>query len=261
MKKLIFLGLFLLMFNFVFAAESVDQIVDKANKVAYYQGVDGRAKVVMTITDSQGRVRERAFKILRLDIDDGGRQKYYVYFLEPSDVVNMVYMVWKHLGKDDDRWMYLPALDLVKRIAASDKRSSFVGSDFVYEDISGRSLELDKHELISSDGKHYKIRNTPKNPVEAEFTYFDIYIDKNNYMPVKAEYYGPQGNIFRTVEALEVKDIQGYPTVTKSKVTNLESNSNTIIEFSRIEYDLGLDDSIFSERYLRRVPRQWLGLE
>jgi len=57
--------------------------------------------------------------ILRRDVADGGDQKFYVYFLEPADVRKMVYMVWKHTDRDDDRWLYLPALDLVKRIAAS----------------------------------------------------------------------------------------------------------------------------------------------
>ena len=143
----------------------VETIVSKANLVAYYQGQDGKAKVKMTITDKKGRSRIREFIILRKDTKDGGDQNYYVYFLKPADVRKMVFMVHKHtdLKTDDDRWLYLPSLDLVKRIAASDKRTSFVGSDFLYEDISGRSLVLDDHELISDEGDVYKIKNTPKN--------------------------------------------------------------------------------------------------
>ncbi|MFC1703756.1 outer membrane lipoprotein-sorting protein [Candidatus Omnitrophota bacterium] len=237
---------------------TVDEIVKKANNVAYYEGSGGRAKVTMTITDSQGRVRNRAFTILRMDVTDGGEQKFYVYFHEPSDVSEMVYMVWKYIDKDDDRWMYLPALDLVRRIAASDKRSSFVGSNFVYEDISGRGLDQDAHELVSSEGEMYKIKNIPLDASSVEFAYFDIYINKDTFMPIKAEYFDKKGNLFRTVEALEVKEIQGYPTVTKSKATDISADSSTVIEFSNIEYDIGLEDSIFTERYLRRPPQQWL---
>ena len=113
----------------------------------------------MTITDSQGRVRIREFRILRLDVADGGEQKFYVYFKKPADVSKMVFMVWKHLGVDDDRWMYLPALDLVRRIASSDKRSSFVGSHFVYEDVSGRGIDADTHELIDATDKDYVIKD------------------------------------------------------------------------------------------------------
>ncbi|MBD3264603.1 MAG: outer membrane lipoprotein-sorting protein, partial [Candidatus Omnitrophica bacterium] len=144
------------------ARPGVDEIINKANKVAYYEGEDGRATVEMTITDSQGRKRERGFEILRLDLTDGGEQKYYVYFKDPPDVRDMVYMVWKHLNRDDDRWMYLPALDLVRRIAASDKRSSFVGSHFAYEDISGRNPSDDKHELLEETDDMYVLKSTPK---------------------------------------------------------------------------------------------------
>ena len=121
----------------------VNTIVNKANLVAYYQGQDGKAKVNMVIRDKQGQKRHREFIIIRKDVKDGGDQKYYVYFLKPADVRKMVYMVHKHTDqkKDDDRWLYLPALDLVKRIAAGDKRTSFVGLNFLYEDVSGRSLE------------------------------------------------------------------------------------------------------------------------
>jgi hypothetical protein len=56
----------------------VNEIVDRANKVAYYAGIDGKANVLMTITDAQGRVRTREFVILRKDVSDGGEQKLYV---------------------------------------------------------------------------------------------------------------------------------------------------------------------------------------
>jgi len=241
-----------------FAEESVDDIVVKANKAAYYAGNDGRSQVSMAITDAQGRTRIREFTILRYDITDGGQQKYYVYFRKPADVEDMVYMVWKYIDKDDDRWMFLPALDLVRRIAASDKRSSFVGSNFVYEDISGRSLTLDKHELVSTNGMNYQIRNTPIDPEGVEFSYFDVFVNKKTYLPEKAEYYDEQGKLYKTIKALEVKEIQGQHTVTVSEAKDVIAGSNTVIKFSNVEYDLGLDDKIFTERYLRRPPRKWL---
>ncbi len=255
----VFLGLVGSWTNSVVAATLIaDEIVEKANLVAYYAGKDGKADVHMVITDSQGRQRIRDFRILHYDVKDGGEQKFYVYFRKPSDVGRMVYMVWKHIGRDDDRWLYLPALDLVRRIAATDKRSSFVGSHFVYEDVSGRSVKDDVHELVSDDGNMYKIKNTPKDPDLVEFSYYYVWIDKKNFMPMKAEYYNDQNKLIRTIEALEVKDIQGYPTVTKSKATDLQRGGNTLLEFSNIQYNIGLTDNIFAERYLRRPPVQWI---
>jgi len=235
---------------------SVEEIVDRANKVSYYAGDDGRAEVKMTITDGQGRVRNREFVILRKDVEDGGRQFFYVYFERPSDVRRMVFMVHKFIDKDDDRWLYLPALDLVKRIAASDKRTSFVGSHFFYEDVSGRSITEDHHILKGETDSHYLVDNTPKDPASVEFSRFTVWIDKKSFMPVKAEYFDKNGAKYRVVEALEIKEIQGFPTVVRSRVQDLASGGETVMEFRNIRYNLGLSDKIFTERYLRRPPRE-----
>ena len=153
----------------VMAAPSVEDIISKANLAAYYAGDDGRSDVVMTIKDSQGRTRTREFVILRRDVKDGGEQKFYVYFKKPSDVRKMVFMVHKHIDRDDDRWMYLAKLDLVKRIAGSDKRTSFVGSDFFYEDVSGRGVDEDVHELVEETDKHFVIKNTSQRHTQQSF--------------------------------------------------------------------------------------------
>lgn len=236
-------------------APDVETIVKKANQAAYYAGKDGRATVKMTITDAQQRTREREFTILRLDQEDGGRQKFYVYFKQPSDVKGMVFMVHKFLERDDDRWLYLPALDLVKRIAASDKRTSFVGSDFFYEDVSGRSLDEDEHRLIETTKTHFVVENRPKAPKTVEFQSYIVWIDKETFLPVKAEYKDREGELYRRVEALQIEEIEGYPTVVESRVENLAGGGFTISKFSRIDYDVNLKESLFTERYLRRPPR------
>lgn len=236
----------------------VEEIVQKANLASYYEGKDGRANVQMTITDSQGRKRNRRFTILRMDREEGGEQKFYIYFHRPSDVRNTVFMVWKNPGKDDDRWLYLPGLDLVKRISAGDKRTSFVGSNFLYEDISGRDPKEDTHEIIETSEKFYVLKNVPKNPDDVEFNNYILWIDRSHFLPMKAEYYDNNGKKYRVVEALEVNEIQGHPTVTKARVQDLNSGGNTVSVFSNIKYDLGMEESIFTERYLRRPPRKWL---
>ena len=257
---LLFFG-FVILIAFIWtpapAAEvpDVQEIVDRANKAAYYAGGDGKAKVSMTITDAQGRVRNREFIILRKDVNDGGEQKFYVYFRKPGDVRKMVFMIHKKVDGDDDRWLYLPALDLVRRIAASDKRTSFVGSHFLYEDVSGRSILEDDHTLVETDDNYFVLNNVPKDPSTVEFASYKIRIDRKTFMPVKAEYIDKDGRTYRVVEALEVKEIQGYPTVVKSRVRDLVNGGETVSVFTDIKYDIGLGD-IFTERYLRRAPRE-----
>ncbi|RMF92105.1 MAG: outer membrane lipoprotein-sorting protein [Nitrospinota bacterium] len=241
---------------------SVETIVEKANCVAYYQGKDGRAQVSMVITDSQGRKRRRQFTILRRDAEPAeqgcGEQKYYVYFHRPADVNKTVFMVWKHPDRDDDRWLYLPALDLVKRIAASDERTSFVGSHFFYEDVSGRNPAEDVHELVKTTKNYYVLKNTPKNPEAVEFAYYLVWIHRKTFIPVKTEYYDASGKLYRVYEALKVETIQGYPTVTRSRMRDLQRQGETVIAYTGVTYDIGLPDDIFSERYLRNPPRKYL---
>lgn len=229
----------------------VETIVNKANIMAYYQGDDGKAKVKMTITDKKGQTRLREFIILRKDVKDGGDQKYYVYFLKPADVRKMVFMVHKHtdINKDDDRWLYLPGLDLVKRIAASDKRTSFVGSDFLYEDVSGRSLDEDTHQLIETTDEYYVVKNVPKEPDSVEFSYFNVSIDRRNFVPMKMDFYDKNGKLYRVIESQKVEIIQEFPTVVKSTVSDLNTGSKTEMEFTDVKYNIDLQD-IFTERYL-----------
>jgi hypothetical protein len=232
-----------------------DDIVSKANEVAYYAGDDGRAAVKMTISDAGGGTRVREFTILRKDVGDAD-QKFYVYFEAPADVRRMAYLVWKNDKGDDDRWLWLPALNLVKRIAPGDKRTSFVGSDFVYEDVSGRGTEEDSHELVETTDTAYVIRNVPKDAGAVEFAFYNVWIARDTFLPLKAEYYDANGKLYRKVEALEVETVQGFPTVMVSEVQDLNTGSRTRNEFTSVEYNIGLDERVFTERFLRRPPRE-----
>ncbi len=243
----------------------VGEIVEKTNCVAYYAGQDGRAQVSMTITDEQGRTRSRRMAILRRDAPSEDSQpavcrdqKYYVYFHRPSDVRGMVLTVWKHAEQDDDRWLYLPALDLVKRIAAGDKRTSFAGSHFFYEDISGRDITDDRHELVEANANYYVLRGRPADPESVEFKHYVIWIHRGSFIPVKVEYFDARDHLYRVYQAIKVETVQGRPTVIESRMDDRVSGGSTTLKFSRVQYDLGIDEQIFDERFLRKPPRDLL---
>ncbi len=258
---------------------SVDQIVNRTNYVSYYQGADGRAQVQMTIVDAQGGKRQREMTILRRDASPAGEkaeagkkpdpakdlahlgdQKLYVYFREPADVKKMTFLVWKYAEgkKDDDRWLYQPALDNVKRIAATDKRTSFVGSHFFYEDVSGRSVQADKHELTKTTGNYYVLKNTPRDPKGAEFAWFEMWIHRKTFLVVKTDYYDARGRKYRTYQATKVETIDGYPTVTAAKMTDEKIGGHTVLEYGGVKYNLGLPEALFTERFLKRPPYKYL---
>jgi len=243
------------------SAQTLDdpvEIVSRANLAAYYAGADGRSEVRMIIRDAQDREQRRQFTVLRRNVEQGGDQDFLVVFSQPSDVRNTVYLVKKHMGADDDRWLYLPGLDLVRRVSAGDKRTSFVGAHYFYEDVSGRGPDEDTHELLDTGDEFYHLRHTPRDASTVEFASYETWIDRATFLPMKIEYTNAAGQVYRRVEVLEVEDIEGYPTVTLSRVSDLASGGRTDMQFRYIDYDLGLDESVFTERSLRNPPRQWL---
>jgi outer membrane lipoprotein-sorting protein len=233
-------------------------IVNRANNAQYYTANDGRALVRMKIVDDKGRSQRRQFAVLRRDIKDGGDQNYLVVFDQPADVRNTAFLVKKHTTKDDDRWLYLPGLDLVKRIAASDERTSFVGTHFFYEDISGRHPSEDKHELLETTDSEYVVKSTPKSSKGIEFAHYTVRINKQTFLPSKVEYVNAQGKVYRRIETVKVDTVQGQPTITRLKVSDLESGGYTLSDVSNVQYDLGIPDDIFVEGSLRNPPQKWL---
>jgi hypothetical protein len=241
-------------------AIEVAEVVAKANHAAYYQGQDGRARVKMSISDAQGRERVREFTILRLDTGatPDAEQKLYVYFQRPADVSRTTFLVWKKIDADDHRWLYLPALDLVKRIAASDERSSFVGSHFFYEDVSGRVPDEDTHELIEDSQNYYVVQSTPKDPQRVEFASYRNWIHRGTFLPVKTEFLDASGKAYRTYEVLKVETIGGFPTVMESRMSDTRIGGSTTMSYLAVSYDIGLPEELFSERFLRNPPREHL---
>ncbi len=238
---------------------TAQEISEKANIAAYYQGKDGKVRAKMVIRSKTGGKYVREFIVLRKNYSDNGDQKYYVYFVKPADVRRMAYLVHKHAapGVDDDRWMYVPSLDLVHRIAATDKRNSFVGSNFLFEDVSGRALDADDVELLKTTDKGYLIKKTPNDPTEVvEFSYYTMFIDKKTFMPLDIKFYDKKGELYSRIQVAKMLMIQGYPTVVESVVENFKLGLKTVMTFTDVQYNIGLKDNIFEERSLIRAPKE-----
>ena len=262
MITLLVFSLLLLAGQDIMAADmSAPEIMKKSHLAYYYAADDGIADVTMTIV-KKGRERIREFVMLRLDLADGGEQKYYTYFKKPSDVSRLTFMVWKDPEANDKRWLYVPSVDLVKQISADDKNSSFVGSDFTYEDVSGRHWTEDNHSLISSDetldGKAvYLISSKPVEKYKG-FTEKKSWIDKETFLPLKEEYYNKKGEFFRMFTADKIEVIDGIATITQRVIENMAKKQKTTVQFNKISYNAGLKDNIFTERYLKNPPREFI---
>lgn len=233
--------------------------------LSFHPGSDGRTQVAMTITDAQKRVRTRNFTILRHGSGEAtapagrcGDVKFYLYFHRPADVNKTAFMVWTHQDRSDDRWIYLPALDLVKRIAATDERTSFVGSSFFYEDVAGRSPEADDFRLADTTTDYFVVKAAPKAPDTVEFSGYTLWIHRESLIPVKVEYLDKQAKAYRVYEVKAVETVAGRPIVSRSLMRDLRTGTETLVEFRRMQLDVGLPEDIFTERYLRSPPRTHL---
>src|SRR3989338_889889 len=119
LSMVLFAGLFVIS-SMAFAQDTptAEEIIAKARLAFYYAGADMKAKVSMGLIDKDGRKRIRELTMLRKNDQDGKQQKYFIYFHQPADVKDMTFLVYKYPDKDADRWLFIPAIDLVKRIAA-----------------------------------------------------------------------------------------------------------------------------------------------
>lgn len=258
-------SLFLLMSGLsspVFAGTpgGAEEIMRRSSLILFYSGNDMKSKVTMRLLSKDGGERVRELIMARRNVKAGGDQKYFILFLRPADVRDMTFLVWKHPQTDSDRWLYIPAIKLVKRIAANDKRSSFVGSDFSYEDVSGRAAEEDNHMLLREEkyeGKEvFIIKSIPKDEKGDDFGFKVSWVDKGNFVLWKEEYYDKRGSLSKVFTADEVKSIQGFPTTVKRTMKNVQTGHWTEVTYEDVKYNLGLADGLFSERSLRNPPRE-----
>lgn len=232
---------------------SAQDLVKKELAAFYYAGKDMSARISMRLTNAQGNVRERDMVMLRTNKGDAGDQRYLMVFDAPADVRGMSFLIWKYPKAEDDRWIYFPALKAVKRIAADDKKSSFVGSDFTYEDVSGRDLDDEVHTFVRTDQvggrKVYVVDSRPKS--NTDYAMRSIWIDQENWLPLKEDYIDAQSKPLRTFTADRVEQIGGQWTITARSMKNHQTGHKTEVVFRDVQYNVGLDDSVFTERNMK----------
>lgn len=242
------------------ATGSAAEIVEKSNQAFYYAGADMKMRVTMELIAASGRKRTRVLTMLRRNDPKSREQRYYMFFHQPGDIRGTAFLVWKYPEKDDARWIFIPAVNMVRRVAASDSRSSFVGSDFNYEDVSGRDVESDTHMLLREeklDGADcYVVESVPT--AAAEYVKKLAWIDKTTFLPRKEEYYDAQNELARVFTADRIETIAGHPTVVKRTMKNVKSGHRTEVTNDQVDYDLGLAANIFTQRSLEQPPRKWI---
>jgi outer membrane lipoprotein-sorting protein len=187
-----------------------------------------------------------------------------MFFLEPADVKGTGFLTWNYEdeSKDDDQWLYLPALKKVRRISSSKKADYFMGTDFTYSDMGDRDIDDYTYAHIDTeviDGiECYHLERLPKDDEvikESGYGRTEIWVRPDIWMMVKAVFYDKKLKLLKELTVSEFEEIDGIWTAKKMHMNNIQKKHQTIFTFGNISYNSGLDDDIFSQRQLTKGIR------
>ncbi len=217
-------------------------------------GEDQTSQLTMTLINKSGQTRVR--KIQQYTKDFGDVEKSIMFFMSPADVKNTSFMNWSYDDdRDDDQWIYLPALKRVKRISSDSKSDYFMGSDFTYDDLGDRKLDADVHKLLREetiDGQACYVVESVSKDEDYMYSKTITWIRKDNFVGLKKEFYDEDGELLKILRIKEVKKISGFWVITHSEMNNVQNNHKTIIQLSNIKINTGVPASKFTERMMMR---------
>jgi len=229
------------------------EIAQKADKVT--DGFESSiSKTEMTLINASGQKSVRDLIMKTLEGENG--DKTLSTFLSPADVKGTKVLGWEHIDRDDDQWLYLPALKRVKRIASRNKSGSFMGSEFSYEDIgnqnSGKYSFDGEPEIVQFNGKEcYKGVRIPKDKNSA-YTKQITWVDTKDFLIQKVEYYDRKQEHLKTATFSDYKQIDGVWRVGKIEMKNHQNDKSTILIWKEDKIKAGLSSRNFDKRELKK---------
>lgn len=221
---------------------------------------DRRQGLKLTIIDRRGGERHRELEMLGKRFSEDERRSI-LFFHAPPRVRGIGLLQWIESGKPDRHWLYLPALKRVRQITGASKRESFVGTDFSYEDLAIMTDIMDWSEEEASshlrgdesvDGHECAvIELVPKN-LDVAYGRIRVWLDRQELVTRKYEFQSEQGETEKTLHLSEIRLVGRIPSAHRLEMRNERTHSRTVVDFSKIEYDLGLADDTFTQRRLER---------
>jgi len=229
------------------------EIAQKADKVT--DGFESSvAKMEMILINASGQKSVREMEMKTLEGENG--DKTISTFLTPADVKGTKTLTHEQVARDDDQWLYLPALKRVKRIASSNKSGSFMGSEFSYEDIGNQNYKKftyeDKVEEVELDGETcYKGVRVPKEK-NSGYTKQVSWVTKDGFLLKKVEYYDRKSEHLKTAIFSDYKQIDGVWRVGKIEMNNHQNDKSTVLIWKEDKIKVGLSAKEFHKRVLKQ---------
>jgi hypothetical protein len=207
------------------------------------------------VVDKKGAVRSRKFTMRKLG--GTGNSKTLVRFTDPPEARGVSLLSINQGGTADRQWMYTPAIQRVRRIAAQERRQRFIGTDFTNEDMSERVLDDFTYKLIGEgeeiDGrKTYKIEARPVSPDKSQYAYVYIWVPKDAPYSTLAEMYDKQGQKLRIMKAGNLEKISGVWIAKRVEMSTPAEGTKTILTLEDIRFNTGLKEEMFTPQALEK---------
>jgi hypothetical protein len=218
--------------------------------------------VEMTLIDKSGGKRLR--EIRAFGLDRGEDELQLLFFLSPADLKDTGFLTYDYgeSGKDDDQWLYLPALKKTKRIASSDKSGSFMGSDFSYADLASRDLDQYDYTLMKETevrgAKVWQIESVPRTRKEIKETGYTrsiLFVRQDNYVVVRSVSWLKTGGQLKYMDVKALEQIDGIWIGTEVHMTTKKGRQTlhkTVLRASNIRFHQKLDEDFFTVRQLEK---------
>jgi len=216
----------------------------------------------MILIDKRGRQRVR--KIASFSKDKGNDTYRLMFFQRPADVKDTAFLTWDYDDpeRDDDQWLYLPALRKTKRIASSDKSGSFMGSDLNYADMTDRNLAdyefFLKKEMAVKGVKAWLIESIPVSKKvirETGYTKSLLIVRQDNFFVIRAVHWIKDGGYLKYFDVKTLEQIDGIWVATEIHVTKKKGKKlahKTILKFKNVKFNQELE---FDEFTVRRMEK------
>jgi len=209
--------------------------------------------VQMVLRESGGDTSTRTVENWIRESADGTSSSVIV-FHEPASVKNTRFLTIENKDRDDDQWIYLPGLGRVRRIAASEGNSSFMGTDFTYDDMQSREVDEDIHKLLKEEQAQgydcYVVESIPKES-SPQYSKRIQWVAKENWIPVKVELYDSDGALHKVLTIGRIEKVQGFWTAIDTTMTNIRTDHSTDLNIKKLVYNEKVPEGLFTVNFLR----------
>ncbi len=218
-------------------------------------GDDMTADLSMTLENSRGDQRIRELKQYIKDF--GQMEKKIMFFMAPADIKNTSFMNWSYADetKNDDQWIYLPALKKVKRISSDSSGDYFMGSDFTYDDLGDRHPMQDTHTILKEEiieGINcYVVESVPKDE-DYMYSRTVTWVIKDKWIGLKKEFYDEDDDLLKRLILNDYKEFNSIIVITSVTMKNEQKNHQTEMTLSNVKINSGISDTQFTERMMKR---------